>query len=244
MKSIQDCVESAPASMLPCSGRKLASVTDIALVIFDCDGVLIDSELLSAQVLLEELAHAGVKIDLRYFFENCLGRNFAAVAERIGRDTGHAIDAEFERRYWKRLLERFESELRPVAGAREVLARLHIPYCVATGSNTERATCSLDLAGFSDLVDGRLVSSSMVARGKPSPDLFLLAARRHGVSAPRCLVIEDSDMGVQAARAAGMPVWRFTGGSHFGAGYREMVDCTPADREFGAMSDFLRLLKG
>jgi HAD superfamily hydrolase (TIGR01509 family) len=215
---------------------------DVALVIFDCDGVLIDSELLSAQVLLEELANIGVKIDLRYFFENCLGRNFAAVAERIARDTGQAIDAEFERRYWKRLLERFESELRPVAGAREVLARLHIPFCVATGSNTERATRSLDLAGFSGLVDGRLVSSSMVGRGKPSPDLFLLAARRHGVSAPRCLVIEDSDMGVQAARAAGMPVWRFTGGSHFRAAHRWMADRSPADKEFDDMAEFFRLL--
>lgn len=217
---------------------------DVALVIFDCDGVLIDSELLSAQVLLEELANIGVKIDLRYFFENCLGRNFAVVAERIARDTGQAIDAEFERRYWKRLLERFESELRPVAGAREVLARLDIPFCVATGSNTERATCSLDLAGFSGLVDGRLVSSSMVARGKPWPDLFLLAAERHGVSASECLVIEDSEMGVQAARGAKMPVWRFTGGSHFREGHRWMAERSPADMEFDDMTEFFRLLNG
>ncbi len=217
---------------------------DVALVIFDCDGVLIDSELLSAQVLLEELAKIGVNIDLRYFFENCLGRNFAVVAERIARDTGQAIGGEFERRYWKRLLERFESDLRPVAGAREVLARLPIPFCVATGSNTERATCSLDLAGFSQLVDGRLVSTSMVARGKPWPDLFLLAAERHGVSPPQCLVIEDSEMGVQAARAAGMPVWRFTGGSHFRADHRWMADRSPADKEFDDMADFFRLLHG
>ena len=219
-------------------------MTDVALVIFDCDGVLIDSELLSAQVMLEELAKIGVRIDLPYFFDNCLGRHFAAVAEQIARHTGHAIGADFERHYRGRLLRRLEVEMRPMAGAREVLARLRIPYCVATSSSTERATRSLDLAGFSDLVDGRLVSSSMVARGKPSPDLFLLAAERHGVSAAQCLVVEDSDMGVQAARAAGMPVWRFTGGSHFGAGYGGTADRTPADREFGAMSDFLRLLHG
>ncbi len=217
-------------------------MTDVALVIFDCDGVLIDSELISAQVLLEELARIGVKIDLPYFFQNCLGRHFAAVAERLARDTGHAIGAEFERRYRTRLLERFESELRPVAGAREVLERLHIPFCVATSSNTERAAHSLDLAGFSGLVDGRLVSASMVARGKPWPDLLLLAAQRHGVSAPQCLVIEDSEMGVQAARAAKMPVWRFTGGSHFRAGSRWMTDRSPADKEFDDMADFFRLL--
>lgn len=233
-----------PASMLTCSGRKLASVTDIALVIFDCDGVLIDSELLSAQVLLEELAHAGVKIDLPYFFRNCLGRHFAAVVDRIGRDTGQALGDDFERQFRSRLLERFERELEPIAGAREVLTRLRIPFCVATSSSTERAARSLDLAGLSGLVGGRLVSSTMVARGKPSPDLFLLAAERHKLPVSQCLVIEDSEMGIEAARAAKMPVWRFTGGSHFGAGYREMVDCMPADREFGEMSDFLRLLKG
>jgi len=219
-------------------------MTNVALVIFDCDGVLIDSELLSAQVLLEELARVGVKIDLPYFFENCLGRQFVAVAERIARDTGQAISAEFERLYRTRLLERFESELRPVAGAREVLAGLHISFCVATSSSTERAARALDIAGFSSLVDGRLISASMVARGKPSPDLFLFAAERHGVSARQCLVVEDSDMGVQAARAAGMPVWRFTGGSHFSAGCRGMADRLPADREFGEMNDFLRLLNG
>jgi HAD superfamily hydrolase (TIGR01509 family) len=217
-------------------------MTDVALVIFDCDGVLIDSELISAQVLLEELACIGVKIDLPYFFQHCLGRHFAVVAERIARDTGHAIGAEFERLYWKRLLEKFKSELRPVAGAREVLERLPISFCVATSSSTERAARSLDLAGFSDLIDGRLVSTSMVARGKPWPDLFLLAAERHGVSASECLVIEDSEMGIQAARAAKMPVWRFTGGSHFRAGSRWMMDRSPADKEFDDMADFFRLL--
>ncbi len=219
-------------------------MSNVALVIFDCDGVLIDSELLSAQVLLDELARIGIEIDLPYFFQNCLGRHFAAVVDRIGRDTGRTIGADFERQYRYRLLEKFKLELKPIAGAREVLARLPIPFCIATSSSTERATRSLDLAGFSGFVDGRLVSSSMVARGKPSPDLFLFAAERHGVSARQCLVIEDSDVGIQAARAAGMPVWRFTGGSHFGAGCRGMADRLPADREFGEMNDFLRLLNG
>ena len=160
------------------SGRKLASVTDIGLAIFDCDGVLIDSELLSAQVLLDELAHAGAEFDLPYFFQNCLGRHFAAVADRIGRDTGQTLGDDFEHRFRNRFLEKFERELEPIARAREVLTRLRIPFCVATSSSTERAARSRELAGLSGRVGGRLFSSSMVARGKPLPDLFLPAVRQ------------------------------------------------------------------
>jgi HAD superfamily hydrolase (TIGR01509 family) len=219
-------------------------MADVALVIFDCDGVLIDSELLSAQVLLAELSDVGIDIDLKYFFQNCLGRSFAAVAERITRDTGRSIGNDFEAHFRNRLLERFEGELKPIAGVREVLGRLRIPFCVATGSSKERATRALQIVGFSDLVDGRLVSTSMVARGKPWPDLFLLAAERHAVSPSRCLVIEDSDVGIEAARAAAMPVWRFTGGSHFGTGQSVMPSRLAADKEFADMADFFALLHG
>lgn len=227
------------------SGRRvlgLLTMTDVALVIFDCDGVLIDSELLSAQVLIEELARIGVQVDLAYFFRNCLGRHYSAVAECIARDTGHAIGADFETLYLRRLLEKFQSGLLPMSGARGVLAQLQIGYCVATNSNTSRAESALELAGISDLVGGRLISGSMVERGKPSPDLFLLAAARHGVEAPQCLVIEDSETGIAAAHAANMPVWRFTGGNHYKVGHRWMTTHLGVDKEFDDLSDFFRLL--
>lgn len=219
-------------------------MNDFALVIFDCDGVLVDSELLSAQVLREELARIGIEIDMPYFYRNCLGRPYATVAERIGHDRGRAIGVEFEAHFLRRLLEKFEKELTPIAGAREVLARLPTAFCIATSSNAERAARALEISGLSDLAAGRLFSVAMAARGKPWPDLFLLAAERQGVEPHRCLVIEDSDMGVQAARAAGMPVWRFTGGSHYRAGGRWMAGGQRADLDFDDMGDFLSLLNG
>ncbi len=211
------------------------------LVIFDCDGVLLDSELISAQVLLEELERIGFKTDLPYFFQNCLGRHFSVVAARIERDSGLAIGPEFERHYLGRLLATFGTELKPMPGAREVLSRMENGYCVATNSKTLRATRSFDLAGMTDLVGGRIFSGSMVERGKPEPDLFLLAAGRQGVAPENCLVIEDSEMGIAAAHAAGMPVWRFTGGSHYRSTHGSPSRQLPVDREFDDLNDFFRL---
>lgn len=211
------------------------------LVIFDCDGVLLDSELLSAQILLDELARIGFKADLPYFFQNCLGRHFSVVASRIESDSGLAIGSDFETHYLGRLLETFSTDLKPMPGAREVLSRMGTGYCVATNSKTLRATRAFDLAGMSDLVGGRVFSGSMVERGKPEPDLFLLAAERYAVDPGDCLVIEDSEMGIAAAHAAAMPVWRFTGGSHYRSPLGSPCRRLPVDWEFDDLNDFLEL---
>jgi beta-phosphoglucomutase-like phosphatase (HAD superfamily) len=221
-------------------------VDGISLVIFDCDGVLIDSELISATVLMQQFAAAGVEVDLAYLFEHCLGRSFATVAETVGQYSGRELPADFETRYREALLRRFETELRPMPGAADVLAALKVPACIATSSGTERAQRSLAIAGFGN-GNGRrrkLFTGSMVKRGKPAPDLFLLAANTMQVMPAECLVVEDSDMGVQAARAAGMQVWRFTGGSHFAAGYRSAPQSARADRELSSMALFFRGFEG
>jgi len=213
-------------------------VRPISLVIFDCDGVLIDSEIVSATVLVEQLQREGVAADLPFVFKNCLGRSFPAVVDSIAKLGGRPLPADFEQRYRTVLLQRFESSLRPMPGIVAVLDSLRVPYCVATGSATERATRSIAIAGLSDYVGDRLFTASMVEHGKPAPDLFLLAARTMKAPPAECLVVEDSDLGVQAARAAGMPVWRFNGGGHFAAGYSSAPGAAKPDREFADMAEF------
>jgi beta-phosphoglucomutase-like phosphatase (HAD superfamily) len=115
---------------------------------------------------------------------------------------------------------------------------------VATSSSTERAGAALSITGIGDLVEGRVFTSSMVKRAKPAPDLFLLAAEKNGVKAFDCLVIEDSEMGLEAARAAGMLVWRFTGGSHYAAGYRRHMEGPAADRNIAHFGEALAILEG
>lgn len=188
----------------------------IDLVIFDCDGVLVDSEAISARMLVSELATRGVKIDLAYVAQHFLGRSYPVVMKQIRDNFGIELTAEFEAQYRQNLLVAFETDLRAIPGVKDVLNGLCRDYCLATSSSPGRVRRSLEIVGFDQKFEGRMTTAVEVERGKPAPDLFLLAAAKRGVPPDRCLVIEDSVTGVKAALAAGMPVWRFTGGSHLG----------------------------
>lgn len=211
----------------------MEKLTDIAalnlsLVIFDCDGVLIDSEIISARMLITELAKLGLQIDLDYVARHFLGRSYPTVMQQIRNEFAVTLPPSFEETYRERLLEAFRKDLRIVPHVRQVLQDLALPYCVATSSSPRRAAMSLSLVGLDDLVGERLFTSTMVARGKPAPDLFLLAAHSMGVPPERTLVIEDSLTGIRAGLAAGMQVWRFVGASHLGPGTpAEPEDSTP-----------------
>jgi HAD superfamily hydrolase (TIGR01509 family) len=217
------------------------------LVIFDCDGVLIDSEIISATMLIEELAKLGVNIDLAYVARHFLGRSYPTVMETIRREFNLVLLPEFETTYRARLLEKFETDLQIMPHVAEVIDQIRLPYCVATSSSPTRAARSLGMVGLSRLVGPQLFTASMVSRGKPAPDLFLHAAAEMGVVAGRCLVIEDSLTGIRAAKAAGMTVWRFTGGSHLaGRDLDEPEDARP-DARFASFAEFFHLapdLKG
>ena len=186
------------------------------LVIFDCDGVLIDSEAISARMLITELAARGVEVDLAYVARHFLGRSYPVVLEQIRRDFGIGLPPDFEAEYRARLLAAFDRQLKIMPGVREVLDILEVPFCLATSSSPVRVARSLEIVGLAETFAGRVTTASEVARGKPAPDLFLLACQRMGGMPSRTLVIEDSLNGIQAARAAGMTVWRFIGGSHLG----------------------------
>ncbi|SPH17102.1 6-phosphogluconate phosphatase [Defluviimonas aquaemixtae] len=184
------------------------------LVIFDCDGVLADSEVISAHVLIEELAREGIAIDFGYVRRHFLGRSFPTVAKMIREDLDRPLPADFEMRYRNRLLKRFETELRPTSGVVEVLDALNVAACVATSSSPERVSRTLELLGLAARFGPDVFTASEVRHGKPAPDLFLHAARRMGVPPARTLVIEDSAPGLTAAGAAGMAALAYTGGEH------------------------------
>lgn len=209
------------------------------LVIFDCDGVLIDSEIISAKMLVSELAKLGVCIDLDYVALHFLGRSYPTVMNQIREEFGLKLPPNFEDEYRTRLMAAFEASLQIMPHVKEVLANLRLPFCVATSSSPRRAQMSLQLVGLAALTGPLLFTSTMVKRGKPAPDLFLHAMAAMGVADPaRCLVVEDSLNGVRAARAAGMRVWRFTGGSHLaGRDLVEPEDAAP-DRRFTSFADF------
>lgn len=211
------------------------------LVIFDCDGVLIDSEIISAQMLVEELAGLGVRIDLAYVARHFLGRSYPTVMAQIRTEFGLDLPPEFEDQYRSRLLAAFEVGLKVMPGVTDVLQGLALPWCVATSSSPRRAARSLEIAGLRGLVADGLYTATMVARGKPAPDLFLHVAAERGVDPGRCLVIEDSLNGVRAGLAAGMAVWRFTGGSHLaGLDLTPPPDAIPA-LHFTDFADFFTL---
>lgn len=184
------------------------------LVIFDCDGVLIDSEGLSGAVLIAALADLGLIVDFDYFCTNFVGRSFPTVAADIRSRFEIDLPPTFEADYRARLLEKFETSLLPIDGIFDVLDGLSVKCCVATSSSPERAARSLAITGLVTRFEGRVFTASEVRNGKPAPDLFLHAAARMGAAPGTSLVIEDSLPGVAAAEAAGMDVLRFTGGSH------------------------------
>jgi HAD superfamily hydrolase (TIGR01509 family) len=192
-----------------------AAKTPFDLIIFDCDGVLVDSEVISTHTLLEALLASGLEIDIDYVRRTYLGRSMSVVQADYHRLTGRVMAADFEADFLARLFAAYRRELAAMAGVKELIASISSRYCMATSSNIERARLSLELTGLLPLFEGRIFCASMVKRGKPAPDLFLHAAGELGADPANCLVIEDSEVGLEAARNAGMTVWRFVGGSHF-----------------------------
>ncbi len=210
------------------------------LIIFDCDGVLIDSEILSCRCLSDVLAGYGIKLGVDQALDLFLGRSVTAVREHY-EALGHLIPEQFAAELKVRIRAAFLSSLCPVEGVSSVLEDLRIPHCVASSSDIDRVSFSLSLTGLALHFDTRVYTSQMVKRGKPAPDLFVYAAERMQVDPRHTLVVEDSVSGVKAGKAAGMTVWGFVGGSHYQSrDGKAMLREAGADRVFGQMADFWR----
>ncbi len=212
-------------------------MSDIRLVIFDCDGVLVDSEPLAMRVLLEGLAEVGYVIDEALAYERFLGRSLASMQAVLRDELGFELSQDRLERMRLQLFEAYRRELTPIPGIVATLDRLAIPRCVASSSQTERLRFSLEVTGLLSRFVPHLFSATMVARGKPAPDLFLHAAERMAVTPEACLVIEDSAAGIEAAQRAGMRVFAFVGGSHArAAAYRAKLEALAPDLIFDEIS--------
>jgi haloacid dehalogenase superfamily, subfamily IA, variant 3 with third motif having DD or ED/haloacid dehalogenase superfamily, subfamily IA, variant 1 with third motif having Dx(3-4)D or Dx(3-4)E len=214
------------------------------LVIFDCDGVLVDSEPVSVRVLVNALRRKGVDMDEAEAYRRFLGRSLATVTKTMSEEFGIEADEAFLDDMRHDLYREFRAELKPVTGISEALDALDVPRCVASSSQPERIRLSLSVTGLLDRLEPHIFSASMVAKGKPAPDLFLHAAENMGADPAHCIVVEDSPAGIEAAKRAGMTVFAFTGASHACVpGYRERIEALSPHVVFDAMADLLHLVQ-
>lgn len=199
------------------------------LVIFDNDGVLVDSEPLSNSILAAYLTELGHPTSYEDSLRDYMGAAVHRVHDLVLERSGQRLPGDFDVTFHARVFAAFERELAPVAGAVDVLEKLvagGVPYCLASSGSHERIRVGHRRTGLDRWFGDELIfSSEDVGRGKPAPDLFLYAAERMGVAPEKCVVVEDSPLGVRAAVAAGMDVYGFTA-------------MTPAERLSGATALF------
>jgi HAD superfamily hydrolase (TIGR01509 family) len=181
----------------------------LELVIFDCDGVLVDSEPITNRVLAEALCEIGLATTVESSMRDYMGRSWPACVEIFEDRLGRPLPPQFAERFWTRAEAALRAELQPVPGIREVLARIPTPTCVASSGRPEKMRITLGMTGLLPRFEGRIFSALDVARAKPWPDLFLHAAARMGAAPATCVVVEDSPRGVEAGVAAGMRVLGF-----------------------------------
>ncbi|TKA13133.1 HAD family hydrolase [Actinacidiphila oryziradicis] len=209
------------------------------LIIFDNDGVLVDSEPISNRILADYLTELGHPTTYEDSIRDYMGAALHRVHDTVLERSGLRLPDDFDETLHQRVFEAFRRDLRPVAGVAEALEKLDadgIPYCVASSGSHERIRVALRTTGlYERFGEERIFSSQDVGRGKPAPDLFLHAAGAMGFEAHRCAVVEDSPLGAQAARAAGMDVYGFTA-------MTPEAKLGPANGLFGEMSELPGLL--
>jgi HAD superfamily hydrolase (TIGR01509 family) len=212
----------------------------IDLVIFDCDGVLVDSEVISCRAHAETLTDHGYPITPGEVLDRFLGMSDREARLSIEAELGRKLPDDFEDLLKRAALQRYAHELRPISHVDGAIDAIGLPKCVASSGTHEKIRHGLTCAGLFDRLAPHIFSATQVERGKPAPDLFLFAAERMRAAPGRCLVIEDSLHGIAGARAAGMTVLGFHGGSHCRPG------CDATLRAAGAHGTFddMRQLPG
>ncbi|WP_406180551.1 HAD family hydrolase [Streptomyces sp. NBC_01006] len=190
----------------------ITSTEPIELVIFDCDGVLVDTERIAARVNVALGAELGWPLTEEEVIHLFIGRSSASNRETVAGRLGAEAAREWEERFARMHAQAVDEGLTPVEGLPEALAAITLPTCVASSGTHEKMRHTLGRTGLYERFAGRIHSATEVDRGKPAPDLFLYAARRMGVAPSACAVVEDSRPGVEAARAAGMRSFGYAGG--------------------------------
>ena len=208
---------------------------NVDLVIFDCDGVLVDSEVISCRAHAETLTRHGYPITPDQVLDRFLGVSDREARLLVEAELGRSLPDDFESQLKQAALQRYAEDLQTIPYVGEAIAALGLPKCVASSGTPEKIRHGLTCAGIHDLLAPHIFSASQVKRGKPAPDLFLFAARQLAVAPGRCVVIEDSVPGVTGARAPGMTVLGFHGGSHCRPGYRDILRAAGASLTFDDM---------
>lgn len=225
------------------TNRRIRTLTsDLKLVIFDCDGVLIDSEIVANRIEHQELIKLGHSISFEKFIEIGVGRREHEI-EQLLKVEGVDIPEGFWDKTRALIFEAFFTTLAPINGVIDVLEKLTYQKCIASSSPKVRLDMSLSITGLTHYFNGAVFDGTMVSRGKPHPDLFLLAAKAFGVMAEECLVIEDSIPGVIAAVRAEMPVWGFIGGGHCTSSSSQRLKEAGADLIFQEMQQLPNLIE-
>ncbi|HEX3949335.1 MAG TPA: HAD family hydrolase [Steroidobacteraceae bacterium] len=183
--------------------------TRFDLVIFDCDGVLVDSELITNRIFVRMLNELGLALSLEDVFEQFVGRSMQQCLETVTGLLGGPVPDDFVDEFQRRSAAALKSELRAIADIESVLRALHVPFCVASSGTHEKMHTTLGVTGLLPQFAGKMYSVTDVARSKPHPDVFLHAASRQGVAPSACAVIEDTPTGVRAGVAAGMTVFGY-----------------------------------
>ncbi|MCA1456104.1 HAD family hydrolase [Bradyrhizobium sp. BRP22] len=213
------------------------------LIIFDCDGVLVDSEVISCRAHAEVLTRHGYPITSEQVFERFLGRSTRQANLEVEAELGRSLPDDFHTQLQDELFRSFEADLQAVPHIHAALDEIAQPVCVASSGSPQRMRVSLGRTALYDRFAPNIFSALQVKNGKPAPDLFLFAAEQMGVPPERCLVIEDSIAGIAAARAAGMAVLGFCGGSHCGAGHAEALHAAGATMTFADMRELPGLIE-
>lgn len=207
------------------------------LAIFDCDGVLVDSDQISLRIQAEWISALGLETTYEDCVREFLGLGMEATLEILAERLGRPLPEGWEAGLDAAVRDGFRRELQPVAGVVEALEEIELPTCVASSGSHEKMRLTLGLTGLWDRFAGRIFSTEEVERGKPAPDLFLHAASRMSTSPERCIVIEDSPFGVVGAKAAGMSALGF-------AAATPAARLADADAVFTAMEDLPALIYG
>ncbi|RXH21469.1 MULTISPECIES: HAD family hydrolase [Bradyrhizobium] len=215
----------------------------VDLIIFDCDGVLVDSEVISCRAHADVLTRHGYPITSEQVFARFLGRSTRQANLEIESELGRKLPEAYHGDLQDELFRSFEADLEAIRGIHEVLDVVPQRVCVASSGSHQRMQVSLGSTGLYERLAPNIFSASQVTNGKPAPDLFLFAANEMGVPPQRCVVIEDSLAGIAGARAAGMTVFGFYGGSHCRDGYAETLREAGADLVFADMHRLPELVR-
>ncbi len=176
-------------------------------IIFDCDGVLVDSEAISTQVLVDMAESVGVSLQMEIVINEFSGRSLKSIFEYIEERSNRKLPESFEYDFRALTFEAFKNDLKPIDGVHELLGRLNVPYCVASSGPLNKIKLNLTATKLIDHFDGRIFSSYEIQSWKPDPGIYLHAAKEMGFSPHESVVIEDSVFGVQAAKAGGFDVF-------------------------------------